>query len=220
MHNKGCLPDMKNMPDNKYGLAIVDPPYGIIGSWHSQGTNNKSNKHKSFDFERDSKWDTPPDLIYFEQLKRISKDQIIWGANHFIQYIDSSRGWIIWDKKQPEGIKLSKAELAYSSFNTNIEIFRYRAASQVNKIHSCQKPVEVYKFLLKKYGFYKDGSKRTIFDSHAGSMSLVCACLDLGFDIDCWEIDKDYFEAAQKRINKHKKKVKLRLFKTGKYYEN
>ena len=217
MYNKDCLPDMKNMLDNKYDLAIVDTPYGI-DDWNKRGSNKR--RQKGIDSEKTKSWDIKPNKEYFAELLRVSKAQIIWGANHFISRLFDTKAMIVWDKRQ-DGMHFNHCELAWcNNLNQSINIFRLGSWLEKNRFHPTQKPVQLYKWLLKNYGFNKDGSKRTILDTHGGSMSSVIACLDLGFDIDCWEIDKDYFEDAQKRINKHKKKVKLRLFKTGIYYEN
>ncbi len=191
------LKAMETMKDKQYGLALVDPPYGING-------------HKQRVFNDLKKWDKyPPKELYFNELKRITKNQIIWGANYF-KSLWPCKGFIVWDKRQPFDLTFAMCEMAYTSFDIPAKMFFTKPAGirgfyivDSKRIHPTQKPIALYKWLLKNYGFNKDGSKRTIFDSHGGSRSIVIACIDMGFDIDCWEIDKDYHEASIKRIKNH-----------------
>tara|TARA_R110002153_G_scaffold266685_1_gene430208 strand:- start:55 stop:675 length:621 start_codon:yes stop_codon:yes gene_type:complete len=190
LHNVDCLPFMKQCEDNQFDLAIVDPPYGI----GMDGNNNWSgSKHEVKDWDNDA-----PSIEYFNELMRISKNQIVWGANHFISRMPiDSKCWIIWDKKN-DGFSFADAEMAWTSFDTAVRFFRYHRGQQTDKrIHPTQKPKELYRWILKKYA--KEGD--LIFDSHLGSGSIAVACDDMGFDLVATEIDKDYFDKANKRID-------------------
>jgi site-specific DNA-methyltransferase (adenine-specific) len=190
---------MAKMPDNAYDLAIVDPPYGI----GMDGNNNWSgSKHEVKDWDNDA-----PSKEYFNELMRISKNQIVWGANHFISRMPiDSKCWIIWDKKN-DGFSFADAEMAWASFDTAVRFFRYHRGQQTDKrIHPTQKPVALYKWLLHNYA--KEGDK--ILDTHGGSMSIAIACHDMNFDLDLWELDPEYYQKGVERFNQHK--AQLRMF--------
>lgn len=184
----------------KYDLAIVDVPYGINAE---QGTNRKSRKQFK---DKKSGWDScSPDAQYFETLVSISINQIIWGANHFIESIPNanSKSWFVWDKKNPDRC-FADAELAWASQIDNVRIIDLKRVQELNKqdngkIHPTQKPVALYKWLLQNYA--KEGD--TILDTHVGSGSIMIACWELGFDFMGCEIDKDYYDAAVKRFREH-----------------
>jgi len=200
-HNCDNMEFMKNIPDKFYDLAIVDPPYGIniMKKW-----GNDKNDYRQFDIKE---WDNNrPKKEYFEELFRISKNQIIWGGNYFTDNLPISMGWAIWDKGQ-EDFTLADCELAWTSFNKAIrrKVIHRSNKNNPNRIHICQKPIQLYKWLLTKYA--KQGDK--ILDTHGGSMSIAIACHDLGFDLDLCELDKDYFDAGVKRFEQHKKQLKL-----------
>ena len=186
---------MSRYPDNYFDLAIVDPPYGIGIS-----SNPVRQQHKK------KNWDNKIPLEkYFNELKRVSKNYIIWGGNYFIDYLNNSQGFIIWDKKQPENFSLAMAEFAYSSIQSPAKIFRYSVLTEQGKIHPTQKPVALYKWLLDKYA--KENDK--ILDTHLGSGSIAIACHDYGFDLTACELDKEYFDKAMERIKNHTNQVKL-----------
>jgi len=201
---------MKRYPDKHFELAIVDPPYGIdiTGIWGDE-------KYGYKQYE-DKKWDkTPPSLLYFLELERISLNQIIWGANHFISQfplkMQDSSCWLLWDKGQRD-FTFADGELAWTSFKTSLRIFNLpRANAMINnkntggKIHVAQKPVKLYEWLLKNYA--KPGDK--ILDTHGGSMSIAIACYNLDFDLTLFEIDKDYFEAGKARLEEHMSQQRL-----------
>jgi len=194
---------MKQFPDKYFELAIVDPPYGIgeDGSKnHSRGKLAIAKDYKPF-YGNDLK---APDADYFNELMRISQNQIIWGANHFISKIPfDSSCWIVWDKNNGDN-DFADCELAWTSFKTAVRKFKYtwNGMLQENmknkeiRIHPTQKPVALYKWLLKNYA--KEGDK--ILDTHVGSASSLIACYQMNFDYIGFEIDKEYFEKAQKRI--------------------
>jgi len=183
---------MSTLPDKFFDLAPVDPPYGIDADNFNLGTEC----HKKLK----SKWvdNFIPDKKYFIELFRISKYQIIWGGNYFTKYLDPNNNWIIWYKNNA-GVSFSMAEMAWSSIKKNIQIFEYRPMGKLNKIHPTQKPVALYKWLLKNYA--QPGWK--IFDSHVGSGSSRIACYDMGFDFTGCENDKDYWQAQEDRFKRH-----------------
>jgi site-specific DNA-methyltransferase (adenine-specific) len=195
LYNCDNMEFMKQIPDNYYDLAIVDPPYGIGIS-----SNPVRQQHKK------KNWDNNiPLQKYFEELFRLSKNQIIWGGNYFLDYLHNSQGFIIWDKKQPEKFSLAMCEFAFSSIQSPAKIFRYSVLSEQNKIHPTQKPVALYKWILDKYA--KQGDK--IFDSHLGSMSIAIACHDYGFELDGCELDPEYYEKGIQRVKSHISQLKL-----------
>ena len=186
---------MARYPDNYFDLAIVDPEYGIGIS-----NNPIRQKHKK------KSWDnTIPKEEYFKELFRVSKNQIIWGGNYFIDYLNNTQCFIIWDKKQPENFSLAMCEFAWCSIQSPAKIFRYSVLNEKNKIHPTQKPVALYKWLLDKYA--KEGDK--ILDTHGGSCSLAIACHDYGYELTCCELDVDYYNKAVERIKNHVSQLKL-----------
>jgi site-specific DNA-methyltransferase (adenine-specific) len=197
--NMDCIEGMKQYPDNYFELAIVDPPYGINRSGQIE-TNTKLKKHKRKFFE-DKKWDNDiPNEEYFFELFRVSKNQIIWGANYFTKFLPSSMGWIFWDKGQD--LTMSDGELAFTSFQVALRrkiINRGQLMIEGGTIHPTQKPVKLYKWILTNYS--KEGDK--ILDTHLGSGSSRIAAYDLGFEFTGFELDKDYFEASEKRFQQH-----------------
>ena len=197
---------MARYPDKYFDLAIVDPPYGINAE---QGTNRKSRKQFK---DKKYGWDsTAPKIDYFNELIRVSKNQIIWGANHFIENIPNAntKHWLIWDKKNPDRC-FADAELAWGSQIDNVRIINLKRVQELNKddngkIHPTQKPVALYKWILDKYA--KEGDK--ILDTHLGSGSIAIACYDYGFELTACELDKDYFDKAMQRIKNHVSQQKL-----------
>ena len=190
-YNSDCLPAMKEMPDNAFDLAIVDPPYGIGMAV----------------------WDKKPPPEYFTELFRITENQIIWGANYFV--LPDSEAWICWHKtagfkkRALEGA--SDFELAWTSFDTKARLFPYTCSGNIaglnggrpdysyKPIHPTQKPVALYKWLLTNYA--KPG--QTILDTHLGSGSIAIACDVFGFNLTAFEIDKEYIEGATDRLKRH-----------------
>lgn len=195
IYNCDCMELLRQTPDNYYSLALVDPPYGIRIS-----SNPVRQKHKKKNWD-----DEIPLKAYFDELKRVSKDYIVWGGNYFIEHLSNSQGFVIWDKKQPENFSLAMAEFAYSSIQSPAKIFRYSVLNEQNKIHPTQKPVALYKWILDKYAKPND----KILDTHLGSGSIAIACHDYGFDLTACELDKEYFDKAMQRINNHVAQQKL-----------
>lgn len=191
---------MKHFPDNYFELAIVDPPYGL-GDRLSDGGGKLKNTPMAVLYRNSTKWDTAPDESYFNELFRVSQNQIIWGGNYF--WLPPSRCMICWDKKQYMPT-LSAWELAWTSFDKPSKIFRY-VSTDKNRFHPTQKPVALYQWLLKNYA--KPGDK--ILDTHVGSASSLIACHELGFDYVGFEIDKEYFEKANERLEQAKKQISI-----------
>jgi site-specific DNA-methyltransferase (adenine-specific) len=202
-----CMEAMSKMEDNAYDLAIVDPPYGIGAAKMSMGSGSCLDTGKV----KKKNWDScAPNSEYFEQLKRVSKNQIIWGANHYIDNISfscSSSCWVVWDKKDYNS-DFADGEMAWTSFKSVFKIYqraRSTGGDQKNKIHPTQKPVALYKWLLKNYA--KEGDK--ILDTHLGSGSIAIACHDGGWSLDAWEIDAEYHKKATERYEKHIQQMRM-----------
>lgn len=199
MFNGDCMVFMRDVPDKHYELAIVDPPYGIGES--GQTNKSRGNLAKAKDYGNKD-WDKlPPSPQYVSQLKRVSSNQIIWGANHFLR--ETGPAWIVWDKKNGNS-DFADCELAWSSFNKAVRKFEFLwngmlRGEKGERIHPTQKPVALYRWLLENYA--KTGDK--ILDTHGGSGSIVIACHALGFALDWVELDPDYYEAAVKRFKQY-----------------
>lgn len=209
LYNMDCMEGMKEYPDKYFDLAIVDPPYGI---GMDGGNIGGSNLGKAKDYTKKQWDDKAPDKEYFNELIRASKKQIIWGANHFISKIPfDSSCWVVWDKLNSGNF--ADCELAYTNFDTAVRKFEFRwngmlQGNMKNKeirIHPTQKPVALYKWLLQNYA--KEGDK--ILDTHVGSASSLIACHDMGFDYIGFELDKEYFNKATERLEKHKSQLNL-----------
>jgi site-specific DNA-methyltransferase (adenine-specific) len=193
---------MKSLPDNAFDLAIVDPPYGIDWMNQIQNPNTKAN-WKSYE---NKDWDKSiPNKEYFDELKRISKNQIIWGGNYMIENLYSSSCWLIWDKMQE--FTGAVFEMAWTSFKSPAKAFRMSRveAYSEGKIHPTQKPIKLYEWLLTNYA--KQGDK--ILDTHLGSGSHAIACNNLGFELVGLELDSDYFKASCERIAKEAQQERL-----------
>lgn len=197
LHNSDCLEAMRQMPDKAFDLAIVDPPYGIEINMNMGRRKGKKQTHtpKTWD-------DGIPTDEYFDELFRVSKFQIIWGGNYFP--LPLTKSWIFWDKQVPEGVDFADGELAWTSgdktlIKVTIPYSGFRGSDHGGKIHPTQKPVKLYKWLLHNYA--KSGDR--ILDTHLGSGSIAIACHDMGFDLEAYEIDKDYYDAACKRLKNH-----------------
>lgn len=184
---------MARYPDNYFELAIVDPPYGILNKTKRGGD------HK-FNMKEYSKWDVKPNDEYFNELFRVSKNQIIWGGNYFGQLwlrSEFNKGFVIWDKNQPESLNnFAMAEMAWSSLDKPSKIFHYSVRKNRNKIHPTQKPIELYNWLLKMYA--KQGDK--ILDTHLGSGTIAIACYNAGLSLTACEISETYYLKALEKI--------------------
>jgi len=190
---------MARYPDDYFDLAIVDPPYGI--------------EVKTRVFDDGKKWDNEiPTKQYFKQLFRVSKNQIIWGGNYFLDYLNPTPCFLIWDKKMTDKHLMSMSEFAWTSFRTKNLIFRQppvgdRGFYNIDgtRIHPTQKSIKLYEWQLMNYA--KEGDK--ILDTHRGSASLDIACHNLGFDLVTCELDTDYFNDGNKRLKQHQNQLKM-----------
>jgi len=207
--NLGCsLEAMRTMEDNTYDLAVVDPPYG---KKPVRDTDTLGICKSNFQAGCDS-WDIKPNQEYFDELFRVSKNQIIWGANYFIEHLYSSNSFIIWDKMKVGEI-FADCEMAWTSFNSTAKIFQFQwhgmlqgnMKEREKKIHPTQKPVALYSWIFDKYS--EPGMK--ILDTNLGSGSIAIAAHNHGLDLDGWEIDPDYYAAAVHRFEKHTRQLKL-----------
>jgi len=190
-----CMDYMATLPDNAFELAIVDPPYGI-GNWIPQNLAPSQKKiSKPVDWN-----DSTPNLDYFDEIKRVSKSQIVWGANYY-NCFDNLGGAVVWDKGEGNPV-FSRCEIASLSFQKRVDyvhinwqagFYRKKFGEQ---IHPCQKPVDLYRWLLHNYA--KQGDR--ILDTHLGSGSSAIACHGMGFDMVGIELDADYYTASVKRF--------------------
>jgi len=194
--NCDCMEYMAGLEDNAFDLAIVDPPYGIGAAKRPI----KAGKYKR-DIHKSKNWDcSSPKNEYFKELKRVSKNQIIWGGNYFLDNLGATSCFVVWDKKLENGW-LADCELAWTSFDTQTKKFTRHHIEDYNegktiRIHPTQKPVKLYEFLLANYA--KEGDR--ILDTHLGSGSSAIAAHYGGFDFVGCELDKDYYEAACERF--------------------
>jgi site-specific DNA-methyltransferase (adenine-specific) len=206
--NEDCMVGMSRYPDKYFELAIVDPPYGI--GMDNQKKRVKPNRPNSYTNYAPVKynlsaWDSDiPTMEYFTELCRVSKNQIIWGANYFCSYLPNGKGWIYWDKQMGEN-NFSSGEFAYQSMEVKSSSFSFPSDRSQNRIHPTQKPVALYKWILHNYA--KENDK--ILDTHLGSGSSRIAAYDMGFDFTGFELDEDYFNAANKRFANFKSQGKL-----------
>jgi len=200
--NIDCMEYMKGLPDNAFDIAIVDPPYGLTDKITLGGGIRKKYNRK-YDWDNET-----PKEEYFNELKRVSKNQIIWGANYFFEYLGNTRCVLSWDKMQE--FSGADFELAWTSFDRPAKTFRLSRVEAHGKgvIHPTQKPVGLYKWIYQN--FVQEGMK--ILDTHLGSGSSAIVAEKLGFDFVGCEIDKDYYEAALIRFNKE---TDLGLFKNA-----
>ena len=199
--NEDNMALMSRYPDDYFDLAIVDPPYGI--------------NIKTRVFNDGKKWDNEiPKKEYFDELFRISKNQIIWGANYFLDYLGATPCFVVWDKKMTDKHLMSMSELAWTSFRTKNLIFRQppvgdRGFYNIDgaRIHPTQKSIKLYKWLLNNYA--KENDK--ILDTHLGSGSIAIACHELGFELTACELDPEYYEAAYKRFKEQTAQLRLNI---------
>ena len=223
-YNADCMEAMKEFPDKFFSIAIVDPPYGIGADGFSNG-NGRKNKGESTSVkiknrlnqgsgklkdrllnQSDCSWDSkPPTQEYFDELFRVSENQIIWGGNYF--HLPPTRGIVVWDKVQPWE-NFSQVELAWTSFDKPAALFKFMnsGATKEQKIHPCQKPVELYTWLLNRYAT----PEMKILDTHVGSGSSLIACHRGGYN-EVWgfEINEGYYNLAKERLDKEKSQVTI-----------
>lgn len=208
--NEDCMIAMAKMPDKAFDLAIVDPPYGktVVKGGYMNNCPTGVAKVKSYN---KAVWSQEaPDSLYFNELIRISKNQIIFGANHF-GFMPPSSCWIVWDKNNTGNY--ADGELAYTSFKTTLRIFKYiwngmlqeKMNNKEIRQHPCQKPVDLYSWILRNYA----SPQAKILDTHLGSGSIAIACYDMGHDLTGFEIDESYYQSAVKRLDNHKRQLTM-----------
>jgi len=189
------------MQDKQYDLAIVDPPYGInvnINMGRRAGERRSSyHKYAGGDADR-------PCNDFFRLLRTKSKNQIIWGGNYFADLLPATKCWLVWDKLFSQDVSFAQCELAWTSFNVVASIYKLSSQQSI-RIHPTQKPVALYKWILTNYA--KTG--QSILDTHGGSGSICIACYDLGFDLDWYELDKEYYDKACERFERHKQQQRF-----------
>jgi len=206
--NEDNMKLMARYKDNYFDLAIVDPPYGsndAIGLKDNTSKNKQATKRTNYNVFQN----IAPSKKYFDELIRISKNQIIWGVNFYNNY-NFSGGRLVWDKK---GTAFGRAEMAYLSMTKSVNIceiiwngmIQHDMKNKETRIHPTQKPVKLYEWLLMNYA--KEGDK--ILDTHLGSGSIALACHNLGFDLTACELDTEYYNAAMKRLKQHQQQLKM-----------
>lgn len=197
-YNVDCMEAIRKIPDKYFSLCVCDPPYGLP----KDSSNGRGKlKERAFNKGNISRWDNPPDEKYFEELFRVSKNQIIFGGNYF--RLPPCRCFIVWDKLQPWE-NFSRCEYAWTSFNYPAKLFAFDNRTG-GKIHPTQKPVELYRYIFSRFAKYGD----KILDTHLGSGSSRIAAYDAGLDFVGFEIDKEYFELEEKRFEAHTAQMSL-----------
>ncbi len=201
--NDDCMNIMKDYDDNHFDLAICDPPYGVNITKYNKGWTTSKKCLAQSNIYGNNNWDNKkPDSAYFEELFRVSKNQIIWGGNYFTDSLTSKRCWIVWDKEN-DGTATADFEMAWTSFDSSARIYRHlwrgflQKGDYEKKIHIAQKPVKLYEWILNNYA--EKGQK--ILDTHLGSGSIAIACHYYGVDLLGIEIDKEYYDKAKERID-------------------
>ena len=220
-YNMDCLDAMRQMRENEFDLAIVDPPYGI-GIMTMNYTKSGAVRTHGYaaarrrDYRKQGEWDIKPTREYFETLLKISKKAIIWGGNYFSDMLPPSKSFVVWDKRCDEKMTNDFADCEYAYMTPGMgvaRIFRFAWNGMIqgdmknkeDRFHPTQKPVALYKWLLKHYA--KPGDK--ILDTHLGSGSSRIAAYDYGYDFVGYEIDKEYFEKQEKRFKEHTAQLNL-----------
>ena len=205
VYNCDCMELLKQTPDNYYSLSLVDPPYGI-GAGMGVGLNSRRKFQKAAkDWDRQT-----PTAEYWQELFRVSKNQIVCGANYFMEHLYSTKSFVCWVKNNPAP-NFAEAEYIWTSFDVNGKIYdskkqiQHQIMWEGGSMHPTQKPVALYKWLLDKYA--NPGDK--ILDTHLGSGSIAIACHDYGFDLTACELDPDYYNAAMQRIKQHTDQLKI-----------
>ena len=207
INNEDNMELMSRYDDNHFDLAIADPPYGLGDRLVKGGKKGGMGTLRNLADNKVTTWDDEiPKPEYFKELKRVSKNQIIWGGNYFLDYLGKTDGFIVWDKMNGTN-PMADAELAWQNVKVTTRMFRWHhfSGERTTKIHPTQKPVKLYEWLLMNYA--KEGDK--ILDTHLGSGSIAIACHNLGYDLTACELDKEYFEAAMKRIEQHQNQQRL-----------
>ena len=201
--NIDCMVGMRRYPDGWFDLAIVDPPYGL-GKRTTDGGSKKNSQTKFMADIRRTNWDDrPPGPEYFSELFRVSKNQIIWGGNYFLDQLGKTKCLVVWDKMTYIPT-MSQIEIGWTSFDRHSCLIKINS-NDIFRQHPTQKPIALYKWLLENYA--RPGDK--ILDTHLGSGSSRIAAHDMGFAFHGFELDPDYFQAQEARFAAHIKKPTL-----------
>lgn len=222
-YNMDCMEGMRQFPDKYFDLAIVDPPYGIgifSMDYTKSGAVRPSRKSAAprKDYRKFQQWDAKPTREYFGELQRVSKKQIIWGGNYFADMLKPSKSYVVWDKRCTDSMVNDFADCEYAWLSDGMgvaRIFRYlwcgmlqgNMKNKDDRFHPTQKPIALYTWILSNYA--KAGDK--ILDTHVGSASSLIACERMGFQYVGFEIDKEYYRLAQKRLEEERAQVKWEL---------
>lgn len=209
-----CMQGMREYPDKYFDLAIVDPPYDGVtkgGYMRNKGAGGVARIRPKYDITIFSQ--EPPGEEYFQELRRVSKNQVIWGGNYFTKYLPPSQCWVVWDKVKPPGIKYADCELAWTSFDKGAKLFQFAWNGMIQgnmkqkekKIHPTQKPVALYRWLLSNLA--KEGD--LILDTHVGSASSLIACEQMGFEYVGYEIHEGYYNEAVKRLEEERRQIRF-----------
>lgn len=193
---------MARYPDNYFDLAIVDPPYGL-GNRLVDGGGKLKNTPMA-ELYRNKDWDVLPTAEYWKELFRVSKNQVVFGANYFLDFLPNTRGFVCWDKNQAMPT-LSACELVWTSFDKPAKIMK-KSSTDLERFHPTQKPIYVYQFMFE---YCKTQPNDKILDTHLGSGSIAIACHDYGFELTACELDKEYYDKAIERIKNHVSQQKL-----------
>lgn len=200
LHHGDCMEILRSLPDSAFDLAIVDPPYGINATVCGNGS-----RQRKYDRSKANLWDSqPPNDDFFEQLRRVARYYVVWGGNYF-KALSPMSNFLVWDKKQPDGVSFAQAEIAATNLPGKSRIFRRSAIGQKDRIHPTQKPVELYGWILNT--FAQNGWK--ILDTHLGSGSSAIAAYELGFEFVGIEIDDAYYSATKQRFISHIREPRL-----------
>ena len=205
--NEDNMELMARYEDNYFDLAIVDPPYGLGDRLVKGGAKGGMGTMRNLADDKVTTWgDKIPPPEYFTELQRVSKNQIIWGGNYFLDYLGKTDGFIVWDKMNGTN-PMADAELAWQNIKGTTRMFRWHhfSGEKTTKIHPTQKNIKLYEWLLMNYA--NEGDK--ILDTHLGSGSIAIACHNLGFELTGCELDKDYYEAACKRLKHHQAQLTM-----------
>lgn len=215
VYNEDCMEGMKRYPDRYFDLAVVDPVYGDVPKGgYMNGTGGGLAKQKDYHAAIWQQQKTGSE--YFKELFRVSKNQIIWGGNYFVQYIGrNSPCWVVWDKCHPEGVNFADCELAWTSFNCAARLFKYRWNGFIQqnmknrevRIHPTQKPTDLYRWIFRTFAKASD----KILDTHVGSGTIRRAAYDYGIDFTGFEIDKTYFDLQEQAFQEYTAQIRIPL---------
>ena len=214
-YNIDCMTGMSEFPDGYFDLAIVDPPYGgVTNGGYMLNKQSGGVARNRNDYILDLWQQSAPSKEYFDELFRVSKNQIIWGGNYFVEQIQrNSQCWIVWDKEKPQGVGFADIELAWTSFNQAAKLYRFAWNGMIqgdmknkeHKIHPTQKPKHLYKWLLSNFAKEKD----IILDTHVGSASSLIACEEMGHKYVGFELSESYYKLSSERLKQHQAQVTI-----------